>query len=223
MNRKIANFLNDNKAIIEKNDFYKLYNNTYTAFILPGYSNLVGELTDVLESANINPLDYMSDIPSRYHFESMLPKNYKIGKIDTISEWAFAYTTGIDTLDISSVRYVGEYAFYSSSIKTIEIPSAIKEIKPHTFAYSRLINAVISEGTTAILNEAFSDCINLTNVWLPKSLTDLPASAFYGCEKLKNIYYNDTSDNFYKLNFNYKITDSEAVDIHCTDKVIYYG
>lgn len=223
MDREIANFLNDNKAILKINDFYKLYDNAFTTFVLPGYSNLVGELTDTFESANINPLDYMNDIPSRYHFESMLPKNYKIGKIDTISEWAFAYASGIDTLDISSVRHVGNYAFYSSSIKTIEIPGAVKEVKPHTFSYSRLINAVISEGTTTILNEAFGSCINLTDVWLPKSLTDLSLSAFFNCNKLKNIYYNDISDNFYNLNFNYKMTQSKAINIHCTDKVIYYG
>lgn len=224
MNKEIAEFLKANQQLIEIGDFRKLYDNTYSPFIVRGYSNRVGELTDVLESAGINPLDYMDDVPSRYHFESRLPKNYEIGKIDTIGEWAFAYTSGIDTLDISNVRYIGEYAFYSSSIKTIEIPGDVKEIQPYTFAYSRLINAVINEGTTAILNEAFGDCINLTDVWLPKSLTDLSASAFYGCEKLKNIYYNDTSDNFYKLNFNYKRTGSKVVDVHCTDKVItFYG
>lgn len=223
MTKEIADFLKANQQLIEAGDFRKLYDNAIIEFRPLGLYRSISELTEIFEEAGIDPLYYMNDIPYMYHFKSDLPKTYSIGNIDTIDAWAFAYTTGIETLDISSVRYIGEYTFSTSSIKVVDIPGSVKEIQPNTFENSDLVNAVVNEGTTQILNSAFANCQDLTDIWLPKSLTYISASAFFDCEKLRNIYYNNTSDNFSKLNFNYKMTGSEMVDVHCTDEVIYYG
>ena len=224
MTKEVANFLKANQQLIEAGDFRKLYENAVIGF--NGYKRyaLISEITEVFEAAGIDPLYYMNDIPSRYHFGSVLPKTYSIGNMDTIGAWAFAYTSGIDTLDISSVRYIGDHAFDMSSIKTIEIPGSVKEIQPYTFASSELVNVVINEGTTTILNEAFSHCHTLKDIWLPKSLTDVATSAFWGCTKLENIYYNSTINDFYKLNITIDMIDSDSINVHCTDEVIkFYG
>lgn len=224
MTREVANFLKANQQLIEAGDFRKLYENALSEFNRSKRSAFISEITDLFEAAGIDPLYYMNDIPSRYHFGSTLPKTYSIGNIDTIGSYAFAYMIGLDTLDISSVRYIGDHAFYMSAIKTIEIPGSVKEIQPSTFEHSDLINAVINEGTTTILNYVFNHCYNLTDIWLPKSLTDVSESAFQSCTDLKNIYYNSTSYDFYNLNFNFKMIGSRKVDVHCTDKVItFYG
>ena len=224
MTREVANFLKANQQLIEAGDFRKLYENALSGFNGSKRSTFISEITDLFEAAGIDPLYYMNDIPSKYHFGSTLPKTYSIGNIDTIGSYAFAYMIGLDTLDISSVRYIGDHAFYMSAIKTIEIPGSVKEIQPSTFEHSDLVNAVINEGTTTILNEAFSHCYNLTDIWLPKSLTDIAASAFLSCTDLKNIYYNSTSYDFYNLNFNFNMIGSSKVDVHCTDEVItFYG
>lgn len=224
MTREVADFLKANKQLIAVGDFRKLYENAFTWFNGSRRYTFISEITDLFEAAGIDPLYYMNDIPRGYHFESVLPKTYSIGNMDTIDAWAFAYTSGIDTLDISSVRYIGEHAFYMSSIKTIEIPGSVKEIQPSTFEHSNLVNAVINEGTTTILNDVFSHCYDLTDLWVPKSLTDIAASAFLSCTDLKNIYYNSTSYDFYNLNFNFNMIGSGKVDVHCTDKVItFYG
>ena len=224
MTREVADFLKANKQLIEEGDFRKLYENALSGFNGPRIYAFISEITDLFEAAGIDPLYYMNDIPTGYHFESKLPKTYSIGNMDTIDAWAFAYTSGIDTLDISSVRYIGEHAFYMSSIKTIEIPGSVKEIQPSTFEHSDLVNAVINEGTTTILNDVFIGCYDLTDLWVPKSLTDIAASAFMSCTNLRNIYYNSTSYDFYNLNFNFNMIGSNKVDVHCTDKVIiFYG
>lgn len=228
MNRDIADFLQANQQLIEAGDFRKLYDNAIVEFKPPQSSyRSISELTEIFEEAGIDPLYYMNDIPYMYHFKSDLPKTYSIGNIDTIDAWAFAYTTGVETLDISSVRYIGEYAFYISSIKAIDIPGSVKEIQPHTFQNSDLVNAVINEGTTDILNEAFANCHNLTDIWLPKSLLDLSTSAFSDCNKLKNIYYNGTSYYFYATivkDIDISSIGYYSVNVHCTDKVItVYG
>lgn len=220
MTRETADFIKANQQLIAAGDFHKLYENAITWFIRSGRYAFISEITEVFEAAGIDPLYYMNDIPRGYHFQSRLPKTYSIGNIDTIGIWAFAYTSGIDTLDISSVRYIGEHAFSMSSIKTIEIPGSVKEIQPSTFEHSDLVNAVINEGTTTILNEAFGHCYKLTDLWIPKSLTYVALSAFRGCVDLRNIYYNSTSYDFYNLNFN--LSSSYKVDVHCTDKVITF-
>ena len=224
MTKEVADFLKANQQLIEVGDFRKLYENAIICFIKSGRYRFISEITEVFEAAGIDPLYYMNDIPTGYHFVSTLPKTYSIGNIDTIGSYAFACTAGLDTLDISSVRYIGDHAFYMSAIKTIEIPGSVKEIQPSTFEHSDLVNAVINEGTTTILNEAFSHCYNLTDVWLPKSLTDVAESAFQSCTDLKNIYYNSTSYDFYNLNFKFNMIGSGKVDVHCTDEVItFYG
>ena len=224
MTREVADFLKANKQLIEVGDFRKLYENALSGFNGSRRYAFISEITDLFEAAGIDPLYYMNDIPTGYHFESKLPKTYSIGNMDTIGSYAFAYTTDLDTLDISSVRYIGDHAFYMSDIKAIEIPGSVKEIQPYTFASSELVNVVINEGTTTILNEAFSHCYDLTDVWLPKSLTDVATSAFWGCTRLENIYYNSTSNDFYNLNITIDMIDSDSINVHCTDEVItFYG
>ena len=224
MTKEVADFLKANQQLIEVGDFRKLYENALSGFNRSRSYAFISEITDLFEAAGIDPLYYMNDIPRGYHFESKLPKTYSIGNMDTIGIWAFAYTSGIDTLDISSVRYIGDHAFYMSSIKTIEIPGSVKEIQLSTFENSALVNVVINEGTTIIVNYVFSHCRDLTDLWLPKSLTYIAESAFRSCTNLKNIYYNSTSYDFYNLNFNFNMIGSNKVDVHCTDEVItFYG
>ena len=224
MTKEVADFIKANQQLIEVGDFRKLYENTFTWFIKFGRYASISEITELFEAAGIDPLYYMNDIPTGYHFESTLPKTYSIGNIDTIGSYAFAYMTGLDTLDISSVRYIGDHAFFDSDIAVLEIPGSVKEIQPYTFASSELVNVVINEGTTTILNEAFSHCHTLKDIWLPKSLTDVATSAFWGCTKLENIYYNSTINDFYKLNITIDMIDSDSINVHCTDEVItFYG
>lgn len=224
MTKEIADFIKANQQLIEVGDFRKLYENAFTEFVVAGSYSGMSQLTEVFEAAGIDPLYYMNDIPSRYHFGSTLPKTYSIGNIDTIGSYAFAYTTGLDTLDISSIRFIDDHAFFKSKIAVLEIPGSVKEIQPYTFASSELVNVVINEGTTTILNEAFSHCYTLTDIWLPKSLTDVATSAFLGCTRLENIYYNSTINDFYNLNITIDMIGSDSINVHCTDKVItFYG
>ena len=224
MTKEVADFLKANQQLIAVGDFRKLYENAVTKFVTSGHSVYIGELTEIFEAAGIDPLYYTNDIPSRYHLGSVLPKTYSIDNIDTIGSYAFAYTSGVDTLDISNVRFIDDHAFFGSDISTIEVPGSVKEIQPGTFRSSGLVSAVINEGTTAILDDAFRHCYNLTDLWIPKSLTYVASSAFLNCKDLRNIYYNSTSYDFYNLNFNFNRMGFNKVDVHCTDEVItFYG
>ena len=97
MTREIAEFLKTNQQLIEAGNFRKLYENALSEFNRSKRYALISEITELFEAAGIDPLYYMNDIPRGYHFESVLPKTYSIGNMDTINAWAFAYTSDIDT------------------------------------------------------------------------------------------------------------------------------
>lgn len=91
-------------------------------------------------------------------------------------------------------------AFYDcESLKNINIPASVVEIKSNAFAYSGLekINFESDSQLETIGSMAFSDCENLTSIKIPKSVVTIDKNAFYYCgiveiefeadSKLKNI------------------------------------
>lgn len=72
-----------------------------------------------------------------------------------------------------------------SSLKSIELPSSIKNIGVRAFAKSGIES--ISLPTTTISKETFSECHYLTSVTLSNSVTLIEDSAFYDCYNLKEL------------------------------------
>ena len=50
-----------------------------------------------------------------------------------------------------------------------------------------IINYVVKAGTRVICDDAFADCIDLTSVTIPNSVTSIGESAFYGCRSLTSV------------------------------------
>lgn len=78
----------------------------------------------------------------------------------------------------------------------------------------------IKAGTTAINNEAFRECKNLTSVTIPDSVTTIGDSAFWGCKKLTNITIPDSVTNIGITAFEYC---SNLTTIVIPDSVINIG
>jgi len=66
------------------------------------------------------------------------------------------------------VTSLGNYAFNSVDIKTIEIPSSVTKIGEMTFV----------------------NCVDLESIELPDSIVDVGEGAFYGCSALKNVKFS---------------------------------
>lgn len=75
-----------------------------------------------------------------------------------------------------------------ASITDITLPGTIREI-PDRFlrGHQELEKVVVSEGTTAIGDEAFSMCPNLREVVLPGSLKTIERAAFIECPSLERV------------------------------------
>lgn len=129
------------------------------------------------------------------------------GKLQSIGKYAFAECPNLIHVDIPAGVTIGDYAFYSSGIKTVNIPPGITSIGDSAFQSSILTEIVIPEGVTSTGEYTFYGCASLTSVKLPKSLLRIEDYAFYQCGITsitipKNVNYLGTYAFFSDSNLN---------------------
>lgn len=92
---------------------------------------------------------------------------------------------------------------YSGEETDIVIPSEIDgypvtRIGEDSFSGREIKSLVISEGIREIGEGAFSWCNEITEVYLPKSLTGIEELAFYSCYGIENVYYSGSEADWEK-------------------------
>lgn len=105
-----------------------------------------------------------------------------------VGESTFRYS-GVENVTIGSgLTYISNHMFAGTELKSIVIPSTVKEIGEYAFYQCQsLTNIEISEGVTSIGLCAFSGCQSLTNFTIPSSVTEIGDSAFNGCWGLTTV------------------------------------
>ena len=134
--------------------------------------------------------------------------------VTSIGNAAFYGCVSITSITIPrSVTSIGESAFnYCSSLTSITIPESVITIGGYAFEGTPWYNSKedgviyigkvlynykgempantsldIIEGTLSISDNAFSNCNNLTSIYIPNSVTSIGYGAFIGCGSLKSI------------------------------------
>lgn len=141
LNKAMENFLSENMKLIDDNDFEQLYSK------LPGDES---DLTSALLYADINPLDYLVDIPTYYAClleeisEITIPKNIK-----SINEYAFNSCHNLQAVVIEEgCTYLGEDAFENcSELSEVYLPASIEEIDSNCFRNCPKLVNIIYAGT----------------------------------------------------------------------------
>ncbi len=89
----------------------------------------------------------------------------------------------------ASVKKIGGYAFYQSSISTIKFASGsqLEEVGYYAFRESKLKSVKLPEGTKKVGEYAFAFCENMTKAEFPQSITDLGAHCFWKSNALKEV------------------------------------
>ena len=106
----------------------------------------------------------------------------------------------------SSISRIGNNAFYQcSNLTKVNIKSSRVDLGESMFYNCSALTTVEMPGATTIPDYTFRGCSNLTTLTLGRNLTDIIAdtssSGFYGCKKLKDVYYNGTPGDWANINF----------------------
>ena len=111
--------------------------------------------------------------------------------VTSIGDYAFAscYITSVNIPD--SVTSIGNYAFsYCTDLTSVYIPHSVTSIGNSAFSVcSGLTSVDIPDGVTTIGEYAFESCYSLTSITIPDSVTSIGDYAFEICTKLTNVTF----------------------------------
>lgn len=109
-----------------------------------------------------------------------------------IGSYAF-YQSSIKSLKIpDTVTEIGDYAFYATSLKDFTMPASLERIGRAAFYYTQISSALLSDTVKEIGDSAFCDCYGLVEARLPQHIEKLGRWAFSGCSELKSINLPET-------------------------------
>ena len=143
--------------------------------------------------------------------------------VTEIDGYAFSGCTNLTSIIIpESVTEIGDRAFENcTNLLGLQIPSNIEKIgddafddtawynnQPDGLLYigkllydykgdkTKATDVEIKEGTKAISNDVFSDCVNLKNVVIPDSVNSIGSSVFENCTSLESITIPESVSSF---------------------------
>ena len=164
-------------ALIETNKFDQLYE---TLAKSAQESAFIPDITEVFESAGINPLDYMTYIESGMYYQSQLTE-----------------------INIpNNIRSIQRKAFEAAYINKIVMSDSVKTIGHRCFSDCRdLTHITLSNRIEVIPNLCFDYCSALSTIKLPDRCVVIGYGAFANCQNLRNIDFNNSLDKIEKRAF----------------------
>lgn len=101
---------------------------------------------------------------------------------------AFMDTTSLTEIALpDNICLIEKLAFYGSGIKSIHLPDNLKQIGIRAFRSSGLKSITIPDKTVKLGKSVFEDCVHMTEVTLPESVTEIPEQGFLNCVSLKTV------------------------------------
>lgn len=168
LTKNLKEFLETNIELIEENKFDELYKKAGNDLFSQG----IGTLTRTLLTANINPIEYLSEIPYCYLYgdskitQFVIPDKIKFidcdafcncsqlhdvifGKaVSVIYYGAFENCTELTDVELNEgLLEIGQYAFRNTNIEKLRLPSTIRSIDVQ--AFPALITLEVFPGTYA--------------------------------------------------------------------------
>ncbi|MCR5138514.1 MAG: leucine-rich repeat protein [Oscillospiraceae bacterium] len=114
--------------------------------------------------------------------------------ITVIGGYAFSYLPNLTEVSLpEGLVSIHADAFTDCvSLRGIDLPSTLTELRRYVFYGSGLESMVLPEGLAALPEGGFMGCTGLAEVTVPKSLTAVEEACFTGCEELKTVNYAGT-------------------------------
>lgn len=192
MTKELKQFLQNNRSLIEREQFYELYCAVNNHFKYEATTK-ISELSEFLIECELDPLQFLPNVPQAYLCRSNCLQHIIIpDHIEMIGRASFM-SSGIRTVtfeDMSKCTSIIAYAFQSSDLESIILPTTCTDI-----------------GTSA-----FRDCKWLTTIVIPtKQKVYISDDAFAASENIIVYCYPGTSVEEYCINhnINYKFIEPE--------------
>ena len=244
ISEKVLKFLSreDVQDALAQNDTQELYTIVENLYLSV---STVGELTNILMQAGINPLLGMTEIPVGFLAYQGDIKSFSIPiGITKINGSAFSFAS-LESITIpSSVREIDREAFYNcENLKTVKLPTGV-ELYGSAFSFSGLesielrdvklqsysifedceqLKSVVIKGDTPVIPaQTFENCIDLTHIELPEALKQIEYDVFYRCNKLRKINFAGTMEQWKNIEidkYNAKLFSCKVI---CSDSTLNY-
>lgn len=198
MNHIIIDFINENEKLIDANQWDKVYAKA-SINIVNNYE--IGEFTDSLIEADIDPLEYIDYIPSAY----------------LCSTYTYSFIIP------DNIRYIGSYAFANTDIKEITIPKSVQHLNNYAFSECDSLEVVnIQSGLRLLYSGVFSSCYNLKQINFPATLKEIGINCFLGCHALpEELYLTEGLETIHRGAFHFGDTKSRTVYLPKSLKYIH--
>lgn len=146
--------------------------------------------------------------------------------VTSIGQWAFANCTELSSIKIpESVTNIeiGFDAFKSTAWYNSQ-PDGIVYLGNSIYSYKGEMpnntNLVLGGNAKNITGCAFLDCSGLASITIPKNISHICNSAFYGCNNLKVVSFEDGIDTLFMGSIEYGYS---AVFSNCPIDSVYWG
>ena len=156
-------------------------------------NNTNTESFEVIEAADAErPVNFQTANGVLYSENGTVLKRFPIGKTDDL-----AYVVP------ETVTVIGEFAFESSKVESVDLPDSITEIQRQSFMGCAALTSVTGgRGLITIGDYAFSECTGLKNAVTGEKMTSIGAHAFDKCASLTEVVIPDTVTSVEDYTFN---------------------
>lgn len=168
---------------IENNEFTKIYE------LRDVFDR--SEFTQIMLSIGIDPLNYMTDIPENYLYDSDI-ESFNIPQgIERIGMGAFGECGKLSKVTIpEGVTHILQEAFVEChNLKNINFPSSIEYLKEGAFAETGLKHVVLPDHVH-LSRYVFEECKQLETVKFGNGITRIRPGCFAKCESLRSVMLN---------------------------------
>lgn len=179
----VKKFIIDNQALIERNEFDKLYQKAIFDLDNPV------DLSAVLVKSGIDPLPYIGNMTNSMMFSYLDISNickdqtlYIPENIESIGANCFENTTGFNHVKfLTNLKYINDYAFYNTQITELDVPGSVKIIAKGAFSLCDKLKTVkLNEGVEELESMCFSGCEMIHDISLPDSLRTIGEKVITG-------------------------------------------